>query len=476
MSSIRLSRRAMIRGAGSIAIALPWLEIMETPKAVAQAASAAKRYLQVYTPGGCQQLPINGSQRYWPSGTETAPVLSPILGPLLPVASKLLTIRGLEMKCANSGEAPPHQTGSVGLFSGATWDGGATFSRLASIDQVIAGRISTGKKKKSLQLGIRWGTGQFNGAVSTGNTMSFEDGPGTAPIPPSIDPVAIYSDLFGTLTPSVTPTMGQPDPSIARKKSILDFTDKKFVSLGAKLGPSDKAKLDQHLEKIREIEKSLDVMVTASATCHAPTKVDTSKYDPTAGLYAEMDNAALDNGTDGMIPTVGKYMTDMMVMALACDITAVGHLQWSDSECQHSLPYLNLLQHHHYYQHENGYAPAEIEQIGMWYSQQHLYLLQQMMSVDMGGHSLLDESLVFFGSEIGWPESHSQDNIPIMLAGGAGIRTGRHLDFRKNKANDSDPGIPHNNLLVSILNLFGDARTSYQEPGKSLCNDPISLT
>jgi len=90
---------------------------------------------------------------------------------------------------------------------------------------------------------------------------------------------------------------------------------------------------------------------------------------------------------------------------------------------------------------------------------------------------LLDETLVFIGSEIGWPESHSQDNIPILLAGGGGaFKTGRALDFRKNKSDNADPGISHNNLLVSIMNLLGDPRTTVQQDGKNYCSDPITLT
>ncbi len=476
MSHYRLSRRAVIRGAGSIAIALPWLEIMGTPRANAQAATPLKRYLQVYQPGGCQQLVQSGVQEYWPGGTEAAPVLSRILAPLEPVKPKILSIRGLSMSCANSGDNAPHPAGCTGLFTGSE-EIPDKYSHLPSIDQLLAPRLSAGKPKASVQLAVRWATGLTNGNVHPQNAICFENSAAAAPIPPSIDPVTIWNDLFGTLTPPTNVSSGPPDPSVARKKSILDFTDKNYVALASRLGPADKAKIEAHLEKIRELEKALTTVGMAGVGCQAPTKVDTSKYRPNEGIYAEDDNAGLNSGTDAMIPTVGRYMTDMMIMALACDITAVGLLQWSDSECQHSLPWLNLLQHHHYYQHENGYAPAEIAQIGTWYSQQHLYMLQQMGNVDMGGHSLLDETLVFIGSEIGWPESHAQDNIPIMLAGGGGaFKTGRALDFRKNKSDDSDPGISHSNLLVSIMNLLGDPRTTVQQDGKNYCSDPITLT
>jgi hypothetical protein len=151
---------------------------------------------------------------------------------------------------------------------------------------------------------------------------------------------------------------------------------------------------------------------------------------------------------------VGKLMTDMMVMALACDMTGVATLQWSDTEAKHTFPWLGLPEHYAYYQNDGGYHPVQCEQIATWYSSQHAYLLQEMAKVDMGGHSLLDESVVFFGSERQDPANYSKANMPFLLAGkGGGLRPGRWLRFPS--------GTSHNGLLVSILNLFGDARTSF---------------
>jgi hypothetical protein len=84
----------------------------------------------------------------------------------------------------------------------------------------------------------------------------------------------------------------------------------------------------------------------------------------------------------------------------------------------------------------------------------HLSLLQKLQAVDMGGHSLLDESVVFFGSEIADPPSHAKNNMPLLLAGGDGktLRTGRWIKCG---------GVPHNKLLTSLFNLFGDTRTSF---------------
>jgi hypothetical protein len=95
----------------------------------------------------------------------------------------------------------------------------------------------------------------------------------------------------------------------------------------------------------------------------------------------------------------------------------------------------------------------------------HLYLIQALAAVDMGGHSLLDETVVLFGNELSDPPNHKKLNMPFMLAGnGGGLRTGRYLRYSNN--------LTHNNLLVSILNLFGDNRTTFGDP--QYCTGPLS--
>jgi hypothetical protein len=448
----RISRRAMLRGAGSIAIALPWLEIMERGRAHAQTDTAAKRFLAVYTPGGTVQ------DKFWPTGSESAFTLSPILKPLEAVQSKLLVLQGLDMKSA-VGEQ--HQAGIVAWLSGTPQSNDhRQYSSGPSIDQVIATRISADKPKRSLEFAVRWATGKSHGLLHPINSINFEDNGRYSPIPPRIDPVAIYRDLFGSLEP------GQGDEArlrLQRKQSILDFVGRRYERLLARVGTADRQKLDQHLTKIREIEQALSTQVVPDAACKAPEQVDTSDYNPATGLNSTDDGSARDSSTDAAIPKVGKLMMDMMVMAMACDITSVGTLQWTDTEAKHTFPWLGLSEHHHFYQHDGGFRPAECQKIGTWYSEQHAYLLSAMDKVDMGGHSLLDESVVFFGSELADPPSHNKNSMPFLLAGGGGgLRGGRWLKHG---------GRTHNDLLVSILNLFGDERETFGTPQH--CTGPL---
>jgi hypothetical protein len=434
-SKFRLSRRAVIRGAGGVAIALPWLEVMgPVRRAHAQAAIVpARRFLAVYQPGGTIR------SRYTPTGTETAPVMSPILAPLEPVKDNVLIVDGVDMKSA-VGEQ--RQAGIIAWLTGSVQvsfplgyskDG-------PSIDQVLVPRLSAGKKKASLYMAVRWGTGKSHGLMSPINIANFALAAPYSPMPPSLDPVAIWQDLFGGVRADIS----------SWDKSILDLVDRRYVKLGGRLGAADKLRLDAHLTRLRSIE----ARVAISARCNAPALVDTSDYNPKSGLSSADNGSIKDLATDAAIPKVGKLMTDMMVMALACDMTGVGTLQWSDTEAKHTFPWLGLPEHHAYYQNDGGFRPVECEKIATWYSTQHAYLLQEMAKVDMGGHSLLDESVVFFGSERQDPANYSKVNMPFLLAGkGGGLRPGRWLRF--------PTGTSHNGLLVSILNLFGDARTSF---------------
>jgi hypothetical protein len=463
MASFRLSRRAMLRGAGGIAIALPWLEIMGGARD-ARAADPAGRFVTVYTPAGSVIDNGNGENRWRPTGSETNFTLSPILAPLEAIKHKLLVVDGMSMYSA---QGEQHQAGIIAWLTGTTQQGGG-YGGGPSLDQRIATLISAGKKPKaSIQMAVRWGTGKSHGLLHPINSVNFEDNDQFSPIPPRLDPQAIFQDLFSSLDPG---SSEEAKARLERKKSILDYVDHRFAGLSGRLGAGDKHKIDQHLTKIRELEKALDQGIVGGGACKSPTHVDTSDYNPTTGLNSADDGSISDFSTDEAIPKVGKFMMDMLVMSLACDLTAVSSFQWSDTEAKHTFPWIDLDQHHHYYQHDGGFRPEELEQIYTWYSQQHFYLLSEMDKVDMGGHTLLDESVVFFGSELSQPPSHSKDDMPFLLAGGGGgLKGGRFL------RNESLADRSHNNLLTAILNLFGDQSQTFGDP--EFCGAPyVGLT
>lgn len=459
----KLNRRAVLRGAGTVAIALPWLEIMGTHKEARAATGPAKRFLSVYTPGGTV------ADKFWPTGTPTAPVYGQILAPLQSHLQDLLVVKGLSMTAIHKklmGEQ--HQAGICGLLTGLPQPGVAKYPKGPSIDQVIATQIQTALKpkkpgdpdrsypRKSLQLAVRWATGKSHGLLHPINSANFDDQGSNPPIAPQLDPADVFSTLFRA---------AQSPAATARSKSILDHVIGDYTKLQSRVSASDRAKLDQHLTKIRELEMALGRGGLTGPACKPPTLIDTTGYNATTGLNSENDGSIRDQATDAMIPAVGKFMMDMMVMAFACDLTAVGSFQWSDTEAKHTFPWLNLTEHHHFYQHDGTFRPIECAAINTWYSEMHAYLLTAMKNVTVaGGGTLLDESVVFFGSELAHPPTHEKTDMPLLLAGGGGgLKGGRMLSFKNQ---------PHNNLLVSILNLFGDSRATFGDP--ELCQDPLT--
>jgi hypothetical protein len=440
----KISRRSVLKGAAGVAIGLPWLEAMtreRTARANA-AGSTPKRFLAVYWPGGT--VP----EKWQPTGTENAFTLSPILSPLEPVKSSILIPTGLRLMCGDQTQFSVEQSqgGMVGWLTGQVQQlNQPNFVNGPSIDQVLAPRLSAGKPYGSLGMAVRWGTGKSHRKLTPMDVCQFGATSPVQPIPPRLDPHDIWNTLFGAPP--------RPDAARAWETSILDAVDKRYVKLGQRLGAADRQRLDAHLERVRDLEKRIGTMSVSA--CASPVLVDTTGYNPTSGLNSADDGSITDLSTDAAIPKVGKLMMDMIVMAFACDKTNVAYLQWSDSEAKYTLPWLGLPEHHNYYENSGGYRPAELEKIYTWYSSQHAYLLQQLASIDLGGHSMLDETLAFFGTEVAHPATHTKKNMPFLLAGG-GLRTGRWVQYA------DDP--PHNNLLVSLLNIFGDPSTTFGDP------------
>jgi Protein of unknown function (DUF1552) len=436
-----------LRGAGSVAIALPWLEVMAPERPARAAAEPAKRFVGIYTPGGTVL------DNWRPTGTENAFTLSTILQPLASVKERVMVVDGIDMTSA-IGEQ--HQAGLIALLTGTkqrTDFGGASYADGPSIDQVLGSMLSTGQRLSSLELAVRWGTGKSHGMPSPVNILSFANTPKFEPITPRLDPKQIWQDLFGAM-PTVASAAQTWD------KSILDAVDRRYAKLAKRLGAADRQRLEDHLAKLRELEQSIAQL----AHCEGPELVDTSDYDPRTGLNSDDSGQIKDIKTDAAIPKVGKLMIDMLVMALACDITSVATLMWSDAEAKHTFPWLGLNEHLQCYMSDCGYQPVPLTTIFTWYVTQHAYLIEQLAAQQSSdGRSLLDETVVFFGSNLQNPATHRKTDMPFLLAGGGGgLRTNRWVQ---------NGHASHNNLLVSLLNLCGDPRTTFGDP--LYCTGPL---
>jgi len=458
-SKNRISRRSLLRGAGGAAIGLPFLEAMLRPGQSHAASAIPLRFLVFYTPGGTLL------DKWRPTGTESAYTLGDMMSPLNAWKDRMLFVDGLNLNITQIGVGHPHSRGMAGILTGTqllsgTFDTGqglASWAEGPSIDQVIASRINKGLNLKfpSLEFSSGWAiSGRSAGQASyAANTINYNLPTGSTknPIAPQVDQLAAFKRIWGD---GSTPATTGMDPN-ARAKSILDAVQGQYMSLAGKLGASDRATLQAHLDMIRQVEMSLTATTGGGgAMCVTPDKpmaTDSKLTDPTqsgSGIVV----------TEKDIPQKGLIMTDLLVAALACDMTRVATMQWADSEAKFIMNFdpLNLPDHHHAYQHEHGFNPDALNKIYKWYAGNFAYLLQKMDAVkEADGSTLLDNTLIFWITEIQKPDSHEQTSMPLVLAGKAQgkYRTGRWLQVPKNTS--------HNNLLVTILNMFGGTDTTF---------------
>ena len=418
----KLSRRTILRGAGGAAIALPLLEAMGARRA--QAATApVKRFIVMFSANGTIPSAWTPTSN-GPNETDFA--LSPILSPLEAHKADLVVISGLEQK---GGGGDGHQNGIGGMLTGQTLNSGpfagvgaapAGWPTGPSVDQRIADGLAVPTKLRSLELGVQVG------AADNWGRMIYRAA--NQPLPPDDDPASVYQRVFSDL---------HTDPAVLarlrrRRQSILDGVGTQLMRTSSRLGAADRQRLDAHLTAVREIETRLTTdLVVNNPSCRNP---------PIASVPAAAN--------DGF-PAAGALQLDLMVMALACDITRVASMQWSRSFSNHRPVWLGVKDGHHTLSHNTG-MKAQMTTIARWYMQQAADLLADFKAVQEGGKPLLDNLLVVVCSELCTPWNHNAEPTPNLFfgkAGGAVPRPGRCVDF----ANQHD----HNQFLTTICHAMG---------------------
>lgn len=432
-----LSRRTFLRGSGGLALGLPLLEAMLPRRSYAAGDVSPQRFVVFFSANGTI------AERWSPLGTPadytfSDPGQSRILDPLEARRSDLLVIEGLAM---HSRGYPPgsngHDLGMGHMLTGIPLvegpSGYAEFSHLPdgtvggpSIDQAIAEQIGAGTPYRSLEFGVA----SYLELTRQLTCRMCYRGPFEV-LPPENDPRAAFERLFVDLG---------ADPAElailrAQRRSVLDAVAGDIEVLEGQLGAGDRHKLEAHLGSVREIELSLDAMGDLPAACVQPTAPD-----------------ELDVWANELFPTIGKLQMDLMIMALACDLTRVASLQWSGGESTVRHTWLGHGAEHHELSHAADdaiEAREQLAEINRWYAQQFEYMLAGLAAIEEPGGRLLDHSAVLWCNEQGNGQTHSLDRIPFVLAGSAGgaIETGRWLEVE---------GHAHNDLYVSLLRAFGD--------------------
>ncbi len=405
------------------------------------AAGYPKRFIVFFSPNGTI------ADAWRPTGSELNFQLSTILAPLEPHKDKIIVVQGVDQQ---GGGGDGHQNGMVGMLTGQVCnpgpfkngDGGtAGWANGISVDQRIANVIGNETKLKSLELTVQPGS-----RVDDWNRMSYL-GP-DQPVPPESSPYQAFDRLFKDLSVNSGPV----DHSIDRQKTVLSLVMDEFRSLNAKLGAADRQKLEAHLTAVREIEARLGVAPQAAlASCHAPV------------LGGPLDVAANDN-----FPTVGKLQMDLLVMALACDMTRVASLMWNKSVGQARFTWLGIARPHHDMSHDGDSQLDTVEsltRINHWYAEQYAYLVAALKAIPEGAGSMLDNTVLLWCNELGKGNAHSREDAPYVLAGSAGghFKTGRYLSYPNQ--------MPHNNLLVSLIQSMGIEDTTFGKP--DWCTGPL---
>lgn len=422
-----ISRRRLLSGLSAATAALT-SPIWRTATAFGADASAvgAKRFIGIFSANGT--IPA----AFFPPGTATdSPLtLGPILAPLEKYKAQMLVLKGVHMLSTIGANKPggPHMKGPgamltggsllAGSFSGA--GGPAGWADRKSVDQAIADRIGVQTPFKSLEFGVRV-IGQEPLRV-----ISYRDA--NQPNLPVQDPWQMYTRLFA----NADLTSAQVQQLLLERKGVLSFLKDDLNRLKSRVAASDRVHLDAHLTGVAGIEQQLS---NSAAACKGMT------------LPAKIDAGAIAN-----FPTIGRLQTDLMVLAHSCGLTRVSTFMWGNADSWQFFPWIGVNEEHHTLSHSgdsDAAATAKLVKINLWHSEQVAYLMDKLAAVpDTAGGTLLDNSVILWGNELGVGNSHTYKDIPWVLAGGSGgyFKMGRYLQYKDQ---------PHNNLLVSVCNAMG---------------------
>jgi len=407
-----LPRRTFLRGAGT-ALALPLLDAMiPAMKADRFTAAAPVRRLGFifYTLG------VN-VDRWRPKGQGPDYPLSEGLAPLAPHKQKFLVISGLSSDPDRT-KSGFHDRALTSFMTGVEMVRGKVQVGI-SVDQVAAQALGKETQFASLELAT-----EYNGALGG---VSYKSA--TTPLPFEPNPRRVFERLFGD--------GGKIDPAAAAERresdqSSLDAVAARINELKARLGPSDNRKLDEYLQSIRDIERRIKVALEKKPV--------------------DLPEVARPGGIPDSWPEHVKIMFDLQALALQADLTRVWTFMMAREASSMTFPHLGITMGHHEISHHNFEADKldALAKINVNQSELFGYFLSKLDALKEGNSTLLDHSLIMYGSDLSVPTVHSQHDLPIIVAGGAAGRVagGRYIAFPSDTT-------PLTNLYLTMLDKIG---------------------
>jgi hypothetical protein len=420
LSRKHLSRRTVLRGLG-VSVALPLLDAM-VPAATALAATAARpapRMGFIYFPHGAVM------NRWSPQETGRDFGFSPILKPLEPFRSHVTIVSGLRNKGGES--ADPH-----GIMAG-TWlscygPNGREAGKDQGItaDQVAARALGQDTPLPSLELSGEGGSGPCGaaGGCGFGSTVAFRTP--FQPLPMEDNPRKVFFQLFGQGDDSA-----ERAAIMSETRSILDFVQDETTALQKRVGPADRRQVGDYLESVREVERRVQKLASSDAA------------------KMQLPNAPLGSPED-----FGQQLDllfDMMALAYQANMTRVVTYMIAKEVSMRTFPNLSITEAFHPLSHHQG-DPAKLDklvQIQNWHTQRFARFVKKLAETQDGDGTLLDHSIILYGSNMSNSDLHNNDPLPnIVLGRGYGrLKGGQHLKLPQDT--------PHANLLLTLLERAG---------------------
>ena len=428
-----LARRTFLRGVGAT-LALPLLDAMVPALggAAARAVSTPVRRLGfIYLPNG---VAMNATVNHWrPAGEGKAFEFSPILAPLAPFRDNLVVVSGL-----NQIQAQPFGDGNGDhTRASATWLNGVHPKKTEgsdlragiTADQVAAEVLGKDTALPSLELiasDLDAVVGQCENSYSCTylNTLCWRTP--TMPLPMENDPRAVFEHLFGD-----GGTSAERLSRAQKNRSLLDWVTDDLKKLNRSLGAADRTRVGEYTDAVREVERRIQ---------RAEKQADVSTLPPVLerplGVPSRFDEYV-------------KLMFDLQVLAYQADITRVSTFMLGRELNSRSYPEIGVSEPHHGLSH-HGNRPAQLAKyakVNTFQSELFAYYLEKLRSTRDGDGTLLDSSLLLYGSGLGNPNEHLHTDVALVVAGG--IKGGRHVVYPLRDE------VPMTNLLVSMLDRVG---------------------
>jgi hypothetical protein len=419
-----LDRRTFLRGAGAT-LALPWLDAMVPARGAV--ALPPVRSLFVFAPNGMKM------DEWTPAETGRKVTLPFLLEPLAPVRERVTVFTGLAIDGGRAhGDGPGDHARAASSFLTCAHPrktGGADIHVGESIDQVIAARLGSATPFPSLELGME--PGAAAGICDSGYSCAYSNHVSwrtpTTPVAKETEPRALFARLFGD--PQQALDAAERERQRRRTAGVLDAVLADAKALAQRVGPADRAKLDEYLTAVRDLEQQLQKREREAPAAAIPD-----------GLFAAHK-----------YPAKLDLMYELIALAFAADLTRTVTFMLGNAGSNRSYPFVGVPDGHHETSH-HGKKPeklAAIRRINRFHVERFAAFLGRLAAQKEGASDLLRQSLVVFGCGIGDGDRHNHDDLPVLLAGlGGGVAAGgRHVRLPRET--------PMANLLLAVGQTMG---------------------